>query len=111
MLIEAQIDRGKAIYKWKRKRNIYKLRKEGGGKGTKSRRETGPGKSKEMTAKEEFKAVRNSWARTRNIVVDSLAVGSPQSVERHRMTGLETITIVATQEPGTAGRPGKKSLL
>ena len=50
------------------------------------------GKSMEVTMKKVFKMVRNSGARTRNIVIDGLAMGSPQSVKSHCMTGLETIT-------------------
>jgi hypothetical protein len=38
-------------------------------------------------------------------------MGSPQSVKSHRVTGLQTITIFATQKAGTARGPGKKSLL
>jgi len=65
----------------------------------------------EMTTKEIFKAVRDSWARTRDIVVGGLTMGKPQSVESHRMTSLKTITIAATQEARTARRPRIKSLL
>ena len=67
--------------------------------------------SVKMTAKEEFKAVRDSWARTRDIVIDSLTVGSPQSVKSHRMASLKTIAIAATQKSRTTRRPGIKSLL
>ena len=93
------------------KKDIYKLRKKRGGKGTEPGREAGVGKGEEMTTEEVFKAIRDSGARTRNIVVDSLTVGSPQSVKSHRMTSLKTITIFATQKPRTARGPGKKSLL
>ena len=65
----------------------------------------------EMTTKEIFKAVRDSWARTRDIVVGGLTMGKPQSVESHRMTSLKTITIATTQEARTARRPRIKSLL
>ena len=64
-----------------------------------------------MTAEEEFKAVRDGWARTRDIVIDSLTVGGPQSVKSHCMAGLKTIAIAATQKARTARRPGVKSLL
>ena len=64
-----------------------------------------------MTAEEEFKAVRDGWARTRDIVIDSLTVGSPQSVKSHRMASLKTIAIAATQKSRTTRRPGIKSLL
>ena len=90
---------------------MYKLRKERGGKGTKPRRKAGTGKGEKMTTKEEFKAVRDSGARTRNIVIDSLTVGSPQRVKSHSMTSLKTITIFATQKPRTARGPRKESLL
>ena len=57
----------------------------------------------EMTTKEIFKAVRDSWARTRDIVIGGLTMGKPQSVESHRMTSLKTIAIAATtQEAKTA---------
>jgi hypothetical protein len=95
----------------KRKENIYKLRKERRGKGTEPGRKTRGREGKEMATKEEFKAVRDSRARTRIIVVDGLTMGSPQSVKSHRVTGLQTITIFATQKSGTARGPGKKSLL
>ena len=65
----------------------------------------------EMTTKEIFKAVRDSWARTRDIVVGGLTMGKPQSVESHRMTSLKTITIAAAQEARTARRPRIESLL
>ena len=95
----------------RKEENIYKLRKERGGKGTEPRREAGVGKGEEVTMKEKFKAVRDSRAQTRNIVIDSLAVGGPQSVKSHRMASLKTITIFATQKPRTARRPREKSLL
>jgi len=95
----------------KRKENIYKLRKERGGKGTEPGRKARGREGKEVATKEEFKAVRDSRARTRIIVVDGLTMGSPQSVKSHRVTGLQTITIFATQKSGTARGPGKKSLL
>ena len=95
----------------KGKVSIYKLRKERRRKGTKPGRETRVGEGKEVATEEEFKAIRDSRARTRSIVVDGLAMGSPQSVKSHRMTGLQTITIFVTQKSRTVRRPGKKSLL
>src|SRR6185295_12613559 len=95
----------------KREKSIYKLRKERRGKGTELGREPRVGEGKEVATEEEFKAIRDSRARTRSIVVDGLAMGSPQSVKSHCMTSLQTITIFTTQKSRTARRPGKKSLL
>jgi hypothetical protein len=63
-----------------------------------------------VPAEEEMKAVGDSWARTRSIVVDSLTVGYPQSVKCHRMTSLETISKFTTQKSRTASRPRVESL-
>ena len=93
------------------KKNYIQLRKEGGRNGTEPRGEMGMVEGVEVTTKEIFKAVRDSWARTRDIVVGGLTMGKPQSVESHRMTSLKTITIAATQEVRTARRPRIKSLL
>ena len=65
----------------------------------------------EVTTKEIFKAVRDNWVRTRDIIIDSLTMGKPQSVESHRMTGLKTIAIAAAQEARTTRRPGIEGLL
>ena len=92
-------------------KNYIQLRKEGGRNGTKPRGETGTAEGVKMTAKEIFKAVRDSWARTRDIVIGGLTMGKPQSVESHCMTSLKTITIAATQEARTARRPRIKSLV
>ena len=92
-------------------KNYIQLRKEGGRNGTKPRGETGTAEGVKMTAKEIFKAVRDSWARTRDIVIGGLTMGKPQSVESHCMTSLKTITIAAAQEARTARRPRIESLL
>ena len=64
-----------------------------------------------MLAKKVFEAVRDSRSRTRGIIIDGLTVGRPQGVEGHRMTSLQTKTVVATKETGTARRPRKQGLI
>ena len=60
--------------------------------------------------KEKAKAGRNSRTRGGNIVVDSLTVCKPQSVNCHRMTSLKTVSILATEVTGAASRPREQGL-
>ena len=93
-----------------REESIYKLRKERG-KGTKTSGKTRVGQHLKMLAKEIFEAVRDGMARSGNIGIDSLTVSQPQSVESHRMTSLEPMSVSATKESGAASRPGKEGLM
>jgi hypothetical protein len=50
----------------------------------------------EVLAKVVTEAVKDFRARGGNIVIDSLTVSHPEGVHDHRMTSLETISILAT---------------
>jgi hypothetical protein len=95
------------------KKTIYKLKLKVRGKGrgiadtrSKPRRLEGV----KVSLEEKAKAGRNSGARGWGTVVDSLAVSKPQNVNCHRMTGLETVSILATEETGTTSWPREQGL-
>jgi len=59
---------------------------------------------------EETEAGRDRRTRSRNTVIDRLAMNNPQSVNCHRMTGLETVSELASKKSGAARRPRKQGL-
>ena len=93
-----------------REENIYKLRKERRER-TKTSGKTRVGQHLEMLTKEKFKVVRDKLAQSGNISIDGLTVSQPQSVESHRMTSLEPMSVSTTKKSGAAGRPGKEGLV
>ena len=62
-------------------------------------------KSGEMTAKKCTELVRDRSQGSRSTVVDRFAMGDPQNVESHCMTGLEAVPVFPAEESGIAGRP------
>src|SRR6185295_13427800 len=59
---------------------------------------------------EETEADRDRRTRSRNTVVDRLTMNNPQSVNCHRMAGLETVSKLASKKPGAACRPREQGL-
>jgi hypothetical protein len=64
-----------------------------------------------MTTKERAKAVLDCLAGGRGIAEDSLTVGYPEGVKRHRMTSLKAKPILPAKESRAARRPGKENLV